>query len=381
MKQKITRFFRRYRLRDYKFSLVILVLILSILGILVVGSAQESVQSKQIIGVVLGVILMVVISLIDYRWVLNLYWLLYVVNIILLIAVFFFGVEVNGAKRWLDLGFTRFQPSDLTKIITILFYAKFLMEREHKIHNKKTILEAIGLILPSLALIYKQPNLSNTICLAALFCFILYLGGLSYRIIGTVFAIVVPVAVIFLSIVVQPDQKLVEPYQQKRILAWLEPEKYKTEDAYQQLNSVMAIGSGQLTGKGLNNNTTTSVKNGNFISEPQTDFIFAIIGEELGFVGCCIVIILLLLIVIECILIGRNARDSGGRLICGGVAALIGIQSFINISVATMIFPNTGLSLPFVSYGLTSVITFFIGIGFVLNVGLQSDKHSRISIL
>ena len=203
MKQKITRFFRRYRLRDYKFSLVILVLILSILGILVVGSAQESVQSKQIIGVVLGVILMVVISLIDYRWVLNLYWLLYVLNIILLIAVFFFGVEVNGAKRWLDLGFTRFQPSDLTKIITILFYAKFLMEREHKIRNKKTILEAIGLILPSLALIYKQPNLSNTICLAALFCFILYLGGLSYRIIGTVFAIVVPVAVIFLSIVVQ----------------------------------------------------------------------------------------------------------------------------------------------------------------------------------
>ena len=100
--------------------------------------------------------------------------------------------------------------------------------------------------------------------------------------------ITIPVAVIFLSIVVQPNQKLLDNYQQKRILAWLEPEKYASDEAYQQNNSVMAIGSGQLTGKGLNNNTTTSVKNGNFILEPQTDFIFAIVGEELGFVGCCL---------------------------------------------------------------------------------------------
>ena len=127
----------------------------------------------------------------------------------------------------------------------------------------------------------------------------------------------------------------------------------------------MAIGSGQLSGKGYNNDATTSVKNGNFVSEPQTDFIFAIIGEELGFVGCCGVIFLLLLIVIQCILIGLKAKDTGGRIICGGVAALIGIQSFINISVATLILPNTGLSLPFVSYGLTSVVCFFMGIGLV----------------
>ncbi|HBA63026.1 MAG TPA: rod shape-determining protein RodA, partial [Lachnospiraceae bacterium] len=109
-------------------------------------------------------------------------------------------------------------------------------------------------------------------------------------------------------------------YQQKRILAWLDPEKYQDDAGYQQRNSIMAIGSGQLTGKGLDNNTTTSVKNGNFISEPQTDFIFAIIGEELGFVGCCLVIILLLLIVIECILIGLRTQNLSGQLICGGVA-------------------------------------------------------------
>lgn len=161
----------------------------------------------------------------------------------------------------------------------------------------------------------------------------------------------------------------------KRILAFLEPEKYASDEAYQQNNSEMAIGSGQLTGKGLNNNTTTSVKNGNYISEPQTDFIFAIIGEELGFVGCCIIIALLLLVVIQCILIGMRSRDLAGKIICSGVGGLIGFQSFINISVATNMLPNTGVPLPFISYGLTSLVSLYIGIGFVLNVGLQQKKY------
>ena len=181
--------------------------------------------------------------------------------------------------------------------------------------------------------------------------------------------------IIFISIVVQPNQPFLHDYQQKRILAWLEPQKYASDEAYQQNNAIMAIGSGQLTGKGLNNNTTTSVKNGNFISEPQTDFIFAIVGEELGFVGCCIVIGLLLLIVVQCILIGLRAQDLAGRIICCGVAAQIGFQSFINIGVATGILPNTGIPLPFVSYGLTSLISLYMGIGIVLNIGLQPKKY------
>ena len=214
----------------------------------------------------------------------------------MLLAVLLFGTRVNGARRWLNLGFTQFQPSDLTKILMILFFAKFLMEREQKIKEPKTIIQAIALILPSLALIYKQPNLSTTICIAALFAVLLYLGGLSYKLIGTVLVITIPTIIILLVVAIQPNQPFLKDYQQERILAWLEPEKYADDESYQQLNSVMAIGSGQLTGKGYDNDATTSVKNGNFVSEPQTDFIFAIIGEELGFVGCCGVIILLLLI-------------------------------------------------------------------------------------
>lgn len=364
-----------YNIKDYRFSLVILVTTLSVLGVFMVRSARPDLVSRQIMGVVLGLITMAVISLIDYKWVLNLYWPLYGLNILMLAAVPIFGIEANGAKRWLDLGFTQFQPSDLTKILMILFFARFLMDRKEKINSPKTLLQAFALILPSLFLIYEQPNLSTTICLAALFCSLVFLGGLTYKYILPVLAVIIPSVIILLVIAVQPNQPFLKDYQQERILAWLDPEEYADDSAFQQLNSVMAIGSGQLSGKGYNNDETTSAKNSNFVSEPQTDFIFAIIGEELGFVGCCVVIFLLLLIVIDCILIGLKAKDTGGRIICGGVASLIGIQSFINIGVATMLLPNTGLSLPFVSYGLTSLVCFFMGIGFVLNVGLQPNKY------
>lgn len=377
MKQILKHIKLHYNIKDYRFSLVVPVIVLSIIGVFMVRSARPDLMNRQILGVCLGVCAMIVISLIDYKWVLNFYWPMYFLNLVLLAAIWIpgLGVTANGARRWLDLGITQLQPSDLTKILMILFFARFFSDRETKINNPKVILQGVALILPSLAMIVSQPNLSTTICVAALFCALLFLAGLSYKFIGTMLAISVPAVVIFLVIAVQPNQPFLHDYQQTRILAWLDPEEYADSESYQQLNSVMAIGSGQLSGKGYNNDETNSVKNGNFVSEPQTDFIFAIIGEELGFVGCCAIIFLLLLIIIECILAGLKAKDTGGRIICGGVAALIGIQSFINIGVATLILPNTGLSLPFVSYGLTSVVCFFMGIGFVLNVGLQPNKY------
>lgn len=133
----------------------------------------------------------------------------------------------------------------------------------------------------------------------------------------------------------------------------------------------MAIGSGQLWGKGLSNTEIASVKNGNFLIEEQTDFIFAIVGEEMGFVGGLVVIGLLLLIVIECLLMASRAKDLSGRLICVGMATLLAFQSFANIAVATAIFPNTGLPLPFISSGVSSLLSIYIGMGVVLNVGLQ----------
>ncbi|GLG05308.1 rod shape-determining protein RodA [Ruminococcus sp. OM05-10BH] len=372
---KILKFTKPYRLKDFKFSLLISVLALTCLGIMVIGSAKQSVQGRQIIGLVIGLIALAVVSMIDYVWILNLQWILYGLTIAMLLAVRFFGKDVNGATRWIDFGFTTFQPSELAKILLVLFFAKYIMNHEDEITKPVTIIKAVLLMAAPCFLIYKQPDLSTTISIVLVFCVMMYVGGLGYKFIGIFLLITVPAAVILLSLIVHSDIDILQGYQETRILAWLQPEKYSSDEAYQQNNSIMAIGSGRLTGKGLNNNTTTSVKNGNFILEPQTDFIFAIVGEELGFVGCCIVIGLLLLIVIQCMRIGMRAPDTGGRIICCGVAAQIGIQSFINISVATGLFPNTGIPLPFVSYGMSSLVSMFIGIGLVLNVGLQQKKY------
>ena len=225
-----------------------------------------------------------------------------------------------------------------------------------------------------LFLIYKEPDLSTTIVTALTFCAIIFVAGLSYKIIGGILLVIVPVAVVFFSIILRPGQTLIEEYQLKRILSWLRPEEFP-DLARQQQNSIIAIGSGQLYGKGLNNNMVSSVKNGNFISESQTDFIFAVAGEELGFLGCVLIVILELLIAFECIHIGRKAKDMAGSLICCGMAALIVFQSFINICVATGLMPNTGIPLPFVSYGMTSLVSFCIGLGIVLNIGLQTRKY------
>ncbi len=362
---------KRYRVRDYDFKLILMLVALTVIGILVIGSANESFQSKQILGFVVGLFLMIVISLFDYSTFLRFYWVIYVANLLLLLFVEFFGESTNNAQRWVSIAGIRFQPSETAKIMLILFYAQFIMKHKESISKFKTILMMAGLLVPPLYLILNQPDLSTSIMIALLFCVLIFIGGLSYKIIFGILIVVIPAAFIFLAIVLQPDQELIKDYQQTRILAWLNPDEYATTEGYQQDNSKIAIGSGQLFGKGLNNNEISSVKNGNFISEPQTDFIFAIVGEELGFLGGCTVIVLLLLITLECLIIAKKAKDLAGTLIASGMATLIGFQSFINISVATGVLPNTGLPLPFVSYGLTSLLSLYIGMGVVLNVRLQ----------
>ena len=367
--------FKQYKLRNYKFILVMYVVILNVIGILLIGSAKPSVQSKQIFGMIAGLTIMVMLSLIDYNFILKFSWLIYFFMVGVLLLVMFAGDDAGGAQRWFEIGGFRFQPSELAKILIILFFAYFFMKHEEKINTPKVLITSFILAGIPLALILKQPDLSTTIVTALIFAALLFVAGLSYKIVAGVLVLGVPVGIIGVVLIMKQALPL-KPYQYKRIMSWLQPSNPAyADDSYQQQNSIIAIGSGQLWGKGLNNSSITSLKNGDFISEPQTDFIFAVIGEELGFIGCLIVIILLLLIVFECILIAKNAKDLGGRLICCGMAALIGFQSFINICVTTGLMPNTGLPLPFVSYGLTSIMSLFIGLGMVLNVGLQARKY------
>lgn len=367
--------FKQYQLQNYRFKLLILVYILTTIGILVIGSAEKSYQSQQILGLVLGSVAVVVCSLTDYSVLTNHHWLIYGFNLLLLVLVLSpLGKEVNGAQRWINLKVFNIQPSELAKIFLTLFFAKYFTDNFERINEPFTIMKSVILFGVPAVLIVKEPDLSTTITVALIFCALIFVAGFSYKYIATIIAIVAPVLLVFLGYVMREDQKLLQDYQRDRIMAWLNPVEY-ADKAYQQQNSIMAIGSGKLTGKGLYTDAVASVKNADYIVEPQTDFIFAVAGEELGFIGTAAIIILLLLIVVEIIMIGRKAKDMTGNLICCGVGAWIGFQSFINICVATGLMPNTGVPLPFVSYGLTSLVSLYIAIGIVLNVGLQPRKY------
>lgn len=367
--------FQDYRLRNYDFKLIIMILMLSIIGVLVVGSAEESLQSKQLFGVIAGTVLMVIISLMNYKWLLKLNWFMYIGNLLLLLLVKFLGDEGGyGAQRWLEIGTFRFQPSETAKILLILFFAQFIMKYKDKLNTVPVLVSCVVLVLIPWYLVFDQPDLSTSIVLIVVFCIVIYAGGLSWKIIMGILAVAIPAFVIVVSIALKPGNEYLQDYQKNRILAFINPEEYALDEALQQLNSVTAIASGMLDGKGYKNNEITSVVNGNYVSQPQTDFIFAVIGEEFGFKGSVVVIVLLMGIALECVSIGRQSSDLAGQIIASGMGGLIAFQGFINIGVATFILPNTGLPLPFVSYGLTSLMSLFIGMGFVLNVKLQSKR-------
>ena len=370
---------KQYKLRFYNFRLVLFLVAISAIGIILVGSARDDLRSKQLIGVIMGLLIMTALSLLDYSWISNFQWILYGVNIVLLLIVRLFGDSANGAARWVDFGFIRFQPTELSKIIIILFFARFFMDHEEDLNTPKTLAKSVLLLAVPLFLILEQPDLKNTLMMLAVFCILIYIAGLSYKIIGGTVLILVPLIIIFLSIVVQPNQKLIKDYQRNRIMSFLYPENDEySDDIQQQNNSKTAIASGELIGKRLSgSDEVTSVNKGNFVSENQTDFIFAVAGEEYGFLGCSLIILLLLAISIECVRMGLRAKDLSGKIICCGMASVVALQSFLNISVATGIAPNTGTPLPFVSYGLTSLVSLYIGMGLVLNVGLQSSAYNK----
>lgn len=370
----MTLLFRNYRIKNFNILLALSVMFLTILGTIVIGSANEAYQTRQAMGLILGLAVMIVFSIISYSFVLKFSYLFYVLANLLLISVFIWGDSAGGATRWIDLKYLRFQPSELAKILLILFFARYLMKYKEELNTKKRLAITAVLCAIPLALIIKEPDLSTTIVTFLTLASMIFYAGLSYKIVLSFLGVVfVTVGYVIVNII-RGSEVLLLSYQGDRINAWLYPDKYP-QLSYQQQNSIMAIGSGSLFGKGLYNTGVDSVKNGNYISEGQTDFIFAIVGEELGFLGSLLLITLMLIISYQCIRTAKKAKDFAGEVICIGMGMLIAFQSFVNIGVVTGLLPNTGLTLPFVSYGLTSLVTLFFGIGICLNVSLQSKKY------
>ena len=235
---------KQYRLRDYNFRLVLWVLALSVIGILLVGSAKASLQPRQTIGVIAGAVMMIIVSMFDFSWILNFYWILYVLNLGMLAAVLVFGNSSHGAQRWISIGGFTFQPAELSKIILIIFFAQYFMKHENDLNKPKIFIRSVLLIILPLALIIAQPDLKDTIIIFLLFAIMYFIAGLSLKTIGIILAIVIPAAVIFLFAVTQTDSSgngLLKSYQRQRIMAFLNPNDSEySDDSTQQDNSVIA---------------------------------------------------------------------------------------------------------------------------------------------
>lgn len=380
-----------YHYKSFAFRLLFAVLGLNLIGLLVINSASNhdmAIVGRQLSGAAIGITAMLVLSLLPYQKLLRYAVPLYAGCCLLLLLVIVYGRIRGGARRWIVIpGLGQLQPSEFAKIGIILFAAWLLGKNLEALNKAHFLLVFSGLLMIPVFLIASEPDLSTTIVVLVCIFSMIFVAGLSYRWIGAALAVVLPFSLGFTALLQRGLVPFLKPYQVKRILAFLYPSRYADANL-QQDNSIMAIGSGQLFGKGLNNNTLASVKNGNFLSEEQTDFIFAVIGEELGFLGCLLVILLYAVIVYECLYIAGKAKNAEGRIICVGFGVLIAFQGFSNIAVATGIFPNTGLTLPFISYGVSSLLSFYMGVGLVLNVGLQRtdrlvreeelpDKHIR----
>ncbi len=369
--------FKIYQLRNYNFKLVFLIFLISSLGVIFINSADSSYTKKQIIGLIGGTVVMIIVSLVDYNTICKFWWVLYGINALMLLLVKLIGYEVNGATRWFKIpGFGTLQPSELAKIIMIICVAIYLEKHKDNLNTFKSLSTLAVLCAIPIFLIAIETDLSTSLDITIILLSMIFVAGLSYRIIITTIAILIPTIVAFFYYVDHAKNVLfLKDYQVGRIKDFLHPSNSVDDTGWQQINSVMAIGSGMLHGKGINSSSMATVKDANLIPEQQTDFIFSIVGEEFGFIGCMIVIAILLMIMLQCITVARKARNTSGMLISTGIASLICFQSFINIGVATKLLPNTGLPLPFLSYGLSSLLSLMIGMGLVLNIGLQKRKY------
>lgn len=374
--------FKQYNWKRINVSLVITVMILCMVSAYIVRCAADK-QFKssyfrgQIIAMIAGLLIIVVVSLIDYHFICRFVPVFYAATTIMCAATKFspLGTDLDtNSWRWLKVGFN-LQPSELAKIALILTLAVYFSSRREKMDKLSTLVLAGVLTMLPTMFIMVQSDLSSSMVMLFIFVVLTYASGLSYKIIGAIAAVVVPVGGALLWYIQQPWQNLLKGYQYKRVMSFLDPGKYALGEAYQQIGSISAIGSGRLLGKIF----TDSTGNRNYVKVDvrESDFIFTVIGEELGFIGSCIVLLLLAIVIIKCLIAAKKAKDYLGRMVALGIASMFMFQIFANVGVATRLLPNTGLPLPFLSRGMSSMLSCMIGIGIIINIGLQSGNGSR----
>jgi len=369
---------KQYQYKKYSITLVVAVLLLGLTGAYLIRQVQTPEDGnlflRHLIGLIGGLVVAVVVSLFDYHFICAFYILMYLFNLLLLILVKVNGKTLNYAKRWVEIAGIQFQPSELSKVLLILFFSMLFTKFRHKINNFFVILLSLVLIGIPVYFILEQPNLSTSLLIMFIFCAIIFAAGLSWKIILPVLFIGIPAFLGLLWYVQQDYQILLEPYQRNRIMSILHPEEHP-ETMFQQDNSVTAIGSGQLYGKAFTDNT--DIRNYKYVPISESDFIFSVAGEEFGFIGSCFILFIYAVIIYICLATAKRAPDYLGMLIAVGIASMFMFQVFINIGVASSLLPNTGIPLPFMSYGLSSMISSMIAIGLILNIRIQPPPKVR----
>lgn len=318
---------------------------------------------KQLFGVALGIFALVFFSFFDYHLLKKFrYWILGV-SVILLILVFVpgFGVQSYGANRWVNLLGISIQPSEIAKFALVLFLANYLSEKHDKIKTFKGLLPPLCVAGVLCVLVIIEPSMSVTMCLGMVTLLMLIIGGMSKKhtlLFSSMAAAGVPLLI------------LAEPYRLKRLFAFLNPWASPQGEGFQLIQSLYSLGNGGFFGVGLFNSRQKYL----FLPFAESDFIFSIIGEELGFCGCCLLMAAYFSLVWLLFKIGLNAKDRFGCLLACGIGIVIAVQTLLNIAVVTGSIPPTGLPLPFISSGGTSVAVFMGAIGVALNVCRQSQK-------
>lgn len=360
-------------LKKFDFTLFFTAILLSLYGILVISSATKSsgLDSGNLsfikthaFATLLGVGFILILMNINYDLLGKLYIPLYIISVGLLASVFFFGTGVEdwGARSWIRIGGVGFQPAEVAKLTVIISMAKIIEKNQHKINELATLGKLLALTFVPVILVLKQPDLGTAMVFVFFITMMIFVAGLDFKYIGySLLAVVLSLPFIWLSL---------GEYQRERLANFKDPTRDSMGTGYQALQSQIAVGSGKLFGKGLYKGSQTQY---GYLPEKQTDFIFAVVGEELGFIGGSVLLLLYFLMLYRLIDIARKTKDLFGKLIVIGVFSMIFVHILENIGMNIGLTPITGIPLPFMSYGGTFQLTNMIAIGLVLSISMKRD--------
>ncbi len=381
MKSKSEPLFLPKYYRNIEIKIILLTLGLAIFGCIMVYSASSYTASinynneyyfltKQIIGVILGFIAMAVMYFVDYRILKRFKWRAVLVAFVVLILVFIPGIGVSnyGAQRWIGLpGFT-IQASEIAKFCFVVFCAAYLCDKADSIHKFKTLLPVLGIGLAICVLILIEPNMSITMCVGMVMITMLFIGGMRLKHLGI---LSIP------AILAVPALIIVEPYRLKRLMAFIDPWASPQGEGFQLIQSLYSLGAGGLFGVGLFN----SRQKYQFLPFSESDFIFSIIGEELGLLGAGLLMLAFVILIINMLKVARRTADRFGYLLVVGITSVLAIQVLINLAVVTGSIPPTGVPLPLISAGSSSLIVFMMAIGIVLNVNRVNSNANCYQLI